>query len=64
MLPDLEPVEPANFHIESTLAVNFYQATQRVPTHQPSCYPQETAGLTADEPGDHAAARCGACAGT
>ncbi|HWH44788.1 MAG TPA: lysyl oxidase family protein [Thermoleophilaceae bacterium] len=51
LLPDLVPAEPGNFRIESTLAVNFYQATQRVPTHQPSCYPQETAGLTADEPG-------------
>jgi hypothetical protein len=60
MLPDLTPVKPGNFHIESTLAVSFYQATQRVPTHQPSCYPQETAGLTADEPGHHAggALRC------
>jgi hypothetical protein len=52
MLPDLVPAKPSGFRIESTLAVNFYQATQRVPAHQPSCYPQETAGLTADEPGE------------
>ncbi|MHB8691336.1 MAG: lysyl oxidase family protein [Solirubrobacteraceae bacterium] len=51
MLPDLVPVKPGNFHIESTLAVSFYQATQRIPAHQPSCYPQETTGLDADEPG-------------
>ncbi len=60
MLPDLEPVKPRNFHIESTLAASFYFGTHRVPAHQPSCYPQETAGLTADEPGHDAggALRC------
>ena len=51
MLPDLVPERPANFHIESTAAASFYVATQRVPGHQPSCYPQEITGLTADEPG-------------
>jgi lysyl oxidase len=50
MLPDLVPAKPRNFHLESTLALNYYQATQRVPAHQPSCYPQESAGLTADDP--------------
>lgn len=50
MLPDLVPAKPSNFHLDSTLAVNFYQATQRFPAHQPSCYPQESAGVTADDP--------------
>lgn len=51
MLPDLVAERPSNFHIESTAAATFYVATQRVPAHQPSCYPQEITGLTADEPG-------------
>jgi lysyl oxidase len=60
LLPDLKAVKPRNFHIESTLAVNFYQASQRVPPHQPSCYPQETLGLDADELGsqDYVPIRC------
>ena len=51
MLPDLVAERPGNFHIESTAAASFYVATLRVPGHQPSCYPQEITGLTADEPG-------------
>lgn len=60
MLPDLKPVKPSNFHIESTAAGSFYVATLRVPAHQPSCYPQETTGLNADHPGDQqpGALRC------
>lgn len=50
MLPDLVPVAPGNFRIESSLAWSYYGATARVPAHQPSCYPQETAGLTRDDP--------------
>ena len=51
MVPDLVPERPDNFHIETTAAASFYVATMRVPAHQPSCYPQEITGLTADEPG-------------
>lgn len=51
MLPDLVALKPRNFHIESTVAATFYVASQRLPAHQPSCYPQEITGLTADEPG-------------
>lgn len=51
MLPDLVALTPSNFHIESTAAASFYVASERVPAHQPSCYPQEITGATADEPG-------------
>ena len=51
LLPDVEPSKPANFHIESAVGTTFYQSFDRGIRHPPSCYPQETSGADADEPG-------------
>jgi hypothetical protein len=49
LLPELVPIPPHNFHIASggvCLTVYLCNNTPR----QPSCYPEETAGLTSHEP--------------
>jgi lysyl oxidase len=50
LLPDLVPTKPSGFHVESGWGAHYYFYGDRGVRHQPSCYPQETAGLTADEP--------------
>ena len=50
LLPDLVPTKPSDFHIESSWGAHYYFYGDRGLRHQPSCYPQETLGLTADEP--------------
>ncbi|MGH9011419.1 MAG: hypothetical protein ACRDYF_16475, partial [Acidimicrobiia bacterium] len=50
LLPDLVPTKPGSFHIESSWGAHYYLYGDRGVRHQPSCYPQETLGLTADEP--------------
>jgi hypothetical protein len=50
LLPDLVPTKPAGFHVESSWGAHYYLYGDRGVRHQPSCYPQETLGLTADEP--------------
>ena len=50
LLPDLVPTKPSHFHIESSWGAHYYLYGDRGLRHQPSCYPQETLGLTADEP--------------
>jgi hypothetical protein len=49
LLPDLVPTTPAAFHIESGWGAQYYLYGDRGIRHQPSCYPQETVGVTADE---------------
>jgi len=48
LLPDLVPVPAHNYHLETTVAANFYTAFDRGLRHPPSCYPQETLGADAD----------------
>jgi hypothetical protein len=50
LIPDLVPTKPAAFHVESGWGAHVYFYGDRGLRHQPSCYPQETVGLTADEP--------------
>ncbi len=50
LLPDLVPTTPRNFHLETTAGVPPFFYAARAPRHQPSCYPEETLGLTADDP--------------
>ena len=50
LLPDLVPTTPAGFHVESGWGAHYYFYGDRGVRHQPSCYPQETASLTADDP--------------
>src|SRR5687768_2087920 len=50
LIPDLVPTRPAEFHVESGWGAHVYFYGDRGLRHQPSCYPQETLGLTADEP--------------
>ena len=50
LIPDLIPTKPAEFHIQSGWGAHVYLYADRGLRHQPSCYPQETVGLTADEP--------------
>jgi hypothetical protein len=50
LLPDLVPTKPSDFHVESAWGAHYYFYGDRGLRHQPSCYPQETLGLTADEP--------------
>jgi hypothetical protein len=51
LLPDVVPTTPSDFHIESGFGVmHYYFFGDRGLRHQPSCYPTETANLTADEP--------------
>ena len=50
LVPDLVPTTPAEFHVESGWGAHVYFYGDRGLRHQPSCYPQETVGLTADEP--------------
>ena len=54
LLPDLVPAKPADFHIETTASASFYVGADRGLRHQPSCYPQETTGVDADQPGSQA----------
>ena len=51
LLPDLVPVPAHNYHLDTTVAANFYTAFDRGLRHPPSCNPQETLGLDADNPG-------------
>lgn len=50
LLPDLVPTTPRNFHIETTAGVPPLFYADRGLRHPPSCYPEETLGLTADQP--------------
>ena len=50
LLPDLVPTTPAEFHLESGWGAQYYLYGDRGLRHQPSCYPQETIGATADAP--------------
>lgn len=50
LVPDLVPTKPAEFHVESGWGAHVYFYGDRGLRHPPSCYPQETVGLTADEP--------------
>jgi hypothetical protein len=50
LLPDLVPTKPSAFHVESGWGAHVYLYGDRGLRHQPSCYPQETLGLTSDEP--------------
>jgi hypothetical protein len=50
LLPDLQPTTPSSFHIESAVGAHTYFYSDRGLRHQPSCYPQETLGLTNDTP--------------
>lgn len=50
LLPDLVPTTPQNFHIETAAGVPPLFYADRGLRHPPSCYPEETLGLTADEP--------------
>jgi len=50
LLPDLVPTRPAEFHVESGWGAQYYFYGDRGLRHPPSCYPQETAGITADDP--------------
>jgi hypothetical protein len=50
LVPDLVPTTTAEFHVESGWGAHVYFYGDRGLRHQPSCYPQETIGLTADEP--------------
>jgi hypothetical protein len=50
LLPDLVPTRAAEFHVESGWGAHIYFYGDRGFRHPPSCYPQETVGLTADEP--------------
>lgn len=50
LIPDLVPTRPAAFHVESGWGAHVYFYGDRGLRHQPSCYPQETVGLTSDEP--------------
>jgi hypothetical protein len=50
LVPDLVPTRPGEFHVESGWGAHVYFYGDRGLRHQPSCYPQETVGLTADEP--------------
>jgi hypothetical protein len=50
LIPDLVPTRPAEFHVESGWGAHVYFYGDRGLRHQPSCYPHETIGLTADEP--------------
>ena len=50
LLPDLVPTKPGDLHIESSWGAHYYLYGDRGLRHQPSCYPQESLGLTADEP--------------
>jgi hypothetical protein len=50
LIPDLVPTKPAEFHIESGWGAHVYFYGDRGLRHPPSCYPQETVGVTADEP--------------
>lgn len=50
LLPDLVPTTPTAFHLESGWGAHVYSYGDRGIRHQPSCYPQETLGLTADDP--------------
>lgn len=46
LLPNLVPTVPQNFHIETGVAANFYQAMNRGVRGPGSCYPQESLGIT------------------
>lgn len=50
LLPDLVPTTPRNFHLETTAGVPPLFYIDRGLRHPPSCYPQETLGLTEDNP--------------
>jgi len=50
LLPDVIPTTPAGFHLESGWGAQYYFYGDRGVRHQPSCYPQETVGATADAP--------------
>lgn len=50
LLPDLVPTTPTEFHVQSAWGAHVYFYGDRGLRHQPSCYPQETLGVTADEP--------------
>ena len=50
LLPDLVPTKPSAFYMESTWGAHIYFYGDRGIRHPPSCYPQETVGLTSDDP--------------
>ena len=50
LVPDLVPTKAGEFHVESGWGAHIYFYGDRGVRHPPSCYPQETVGLTADEP--------------
>ncbi|HEV7688950.1 MAG TPA: lysyl oxidase family protein, partial [Acidimicrobiia bacterium] len=50
LLPDLVPTTPSGFHLESGWGAQYYFYGDRGLRHPPSCYPQETASLTGDNP--------------
>lgn len=50
LLPDLVPGQPRNFHMDTAEAAGFYFTLNHGTEHPPSCYPQETAGVDADQP--------------
>jgi hypothetical protein len=50
LIPDLVPTRPVAFHVESGWGAHVYFYGDRGLRHQPSCYPQETVGLTSDDP--------------
>jgi Lysyl oxidase len=50
LLRDLVPTTPAEFHVESGWGAQYYLYGDRGVRHPPGCYPQETAGVTADNP--------------
>jgi hypothetical protein len=50
LLPDLVPTKPGGFHVESGWGAHVYLYGDRGLRHPPSCYPQETLGLTSDQP--------------
>jgi hypothetical protein len=59
LLPDLVPTTPGGFHVESGWGAHYYFYGDRGVRHPPSCYPQETAGATADNPRPgHGPQRC------
>ena len=50
LLPDLVPGAAWDFHMETGEGAGFYFTLHHGIEHPPSCYPQETIGIDADEP--------------
>lgn len=50
LLPDLVPGAARNFHMQTGEGAGFYFTLHHGVEHPPSCYPQETAGVDADNP--------------